>query len=155
MRAGATSSLLTVRIPQRGRAVGLEGPDLHLAHALPAVLGLAAQRLLRDERVGPGGTRMDLVGNEVVELHHVDLAHHHALVERLAGAAVEDHGLAILAEVGRRAGRRLWTRARAAAVDLGLEHVEHRCRGMTGHCRPRRGGLEKLPGFIREGRQAG
>src|SRR3990167_3936536 len=33
-------------------AVGLERPHLHLAEALAAELGLAAQGLLRDERVG-------------------------------------------------------------------------------------------------------
>src|SRR6188472_46453 len=34
-----------------GGAVGLQGPDLHLAEALATELRLAAQRLLRDERV--------------------------------------------------------------------------------------------------------
>jgi hypothetical protein len=37
-----------------GGAVGLERPDLHLAEALAAELRLAAQRLLRDERVRAG-----------------------------------------------------------------------------------------------------
>src|SRR5215469_3740352 len=34
-----------------GGAVSLERPDLHFAETLAAELGLAAQRLLRDERV--------------------------------------------------------------------------------------------------------
>src|SRR5204862_284362 len=35
------------------RAVGFERPDLHFAEPLPAELRLAAERLLRDERVRP------------------------------------------------------------------------------------------------------
>ena len=35
------------------RAVGLERPHFHLAEPLAAELRLAAQRLLRDQRVGP------------------------------------------------------------------------------------------------------
>ena len=48
------------------RTVGLEGPDLHLAEALAAVLGLSAQRLLRDKRVRADRARVDLVRHEVV-----------------------------------------------------------------------------------------
>ena len=36
-----------------GRAVSLERPHLHFAEALAAELGLAAERLLGDEAVGP------------------------------------------------------------------------------------------------------
>src|SRR6186997_3395095 len=42
-------------------AVRLERPDLHLAEALSAELGLATQRLLRDEAVWAGRARVDLV----------------------------------------------------------------------------------------------
>src|SRR5690242_15188358 len=40
-----------------GGAVRLERPDLHFAETLAAELGLAAQRLLRDERVRTDRTR--------------------------------------------------------------------------------------------------
>src|SRR5215213_8131832 len=43
------------------RAVGLERPHLHLAEPLSAELGLAAQRLLRDQRVRTGAPCVDLV----------------------------------------------------------------------------------------------
>ena len=43
---------------------------------------------------------MDLVRDEVVELEEVGLADDDALVEGLAGAAVVDHGLAVLVDVG-------------------------------------------------------
>src|ERR1051325_9246946 len=66
-----------------GRAVRFKRPDLHLSEPLAAELGLSAERLLRDEGVGTDGTRMDLVVDEVRELHHVDKADGHVLVELL------------------------------------------------------------------------
>ena len=48
--------------------VSLQSPDLHLAEALAAELGLAAQGLLRDQRVGAGRTGMDLIVDQVVQL---------------------------------------------------------------------------------------
>src|SRR4029079_3137943 len=77
-----------------GRAVGLEGPDLHLTEALATELGLTAERLLGDHRVGAGRPCVDLVVDEVVELEDVHVAHRHGLRERLAGAAVEEQRLA-------------------------------------------------------------
>src|SRR6476660_4182567 len=44
-----------------GGAVRFERPDLHLAESLAAELRLAAERLLRDERVRAGGAGVDLV----------------------------------------------------------------------------------------------
>ena len=73
-----------------GRAIGFERPDLHFAETLAAVLRLAAQRLLGDERVGPDGAGMDLVRDEVAELQHVDVADDDLLVEGVAGASVVD-----------------------------------------------------------------
>src|SRR4051812_38810395 len=78
-----------------GRAVGLEGPDLHLAEALTAELRLATQRLLRDEAVGAGRACVDLVLHQVVELEHVDVADSDLAIERLAGSAVMEDGLAV------------------------------------------------------------
>ena len=73
-----------------GGAVGLHRPDLHLAEALATELGLTAQRLLRDHRVGAGAARVDLVVDEVVQLEDVHVADRDRLRERLAGAAVEE-----------------------------------------------------------------
>ncbi len=77
-----------------GRAVGLERPHLHLAEPLAAELRLAAERLLRDERVRTGRARVDLVVDQVVQLHHVHDADGDLVGERLAGAAVAQPRLA-------------------------------------------------------------
>src|SRR5207237_8110139 len=69
-------------------AVGLERPHLHLAEALAAELRLAAERLLRDERVRAGAPRVDLVVHEVEQLQDVHVADGDLLLERLTAAAV-------------------------------------------------------------------
>ena len=84
-----------------GSAVGLECPDLHLAEALAAELGFAAERLLRDEGVRARGTRVDLISYEVMQLEEVSAANRDAILERLARAAVVEDCLA----VGRQARR--------------------------------------------------
>ena len=90
-----SSDLIGQHLLQRvGGAVRLERPDLHLAEALAAELRLAAQRLLGDERVGAGRARVDLVVHEVQQLQDVHVADRHLLLERLAGAAVEERELA-------------------------------------------------------------
>ena len=78
---------MTVRISLQGvgGAVGLQGPDLHLAEALAAELGLAAQRLLGDQAVGAGGAGMDLIVNQVMELEVVHIADGDLGGELLAG----------------------------------------------------------------------
>src|SRR5436190_2882552 len=76
-------------------AVGLERPHLHLAEALATELRLAAERLLRDQRIRSGRAGVDLVVDQVVQLHHVHHADGHLMRERLAGAAVEQAGLAV------------------------------------------------------------
>ena len=83
-----------------GGAVGLQRPHLHLAEALAAELRLAAQRLLGDQAVRPDRARVDLVVDQMVQLQHVDVAHGHLAVERIAGAAVEQGHLARLVEPG-------------------------------------------------------
>src|SRR3546814_564313 len=50
-----------------GGAVGLQGPDLHLAETLAAELRLAAQRLLGDQAVGADGAGVDLVVHQGVQ----------------------------------------------------------------------------------------
>src|SRR5262245_56975835 len=77
VRLGGEQLLEDVR-----RAVGLERPDLHLAEALAAELRLAAERLLRDERVRSDGARVDLVVDQVRQLQHVDVADGDVLFER-------------------------------------------------------------------------
>src|SRR5699024_2472418 len=86
------------------RAVGFERPDLHLAEALAAELGLAAQRLLRDEAVGAGGAGMDLVVDKVVQLEEVDVADGYVVIELRAGTAVVKDALAVLAQAGQAQG---------------------------------------------------
>ena len=71
------------------RAVGFQRPDFHFAEALTAELRLAAQRLLGDQRVRTGGTRVHLVVDQMVELEHVHVADGDRAIERLAGAAVD------------------------------------------------------------------
>ena len=85
-----TSSDLTVSSSCKrvSRAVGFHRPHFHFAEALAAVLRLAAQRLLGDERVRADGAGVNLVRDQMAELHHVDVADDDFLVERLAGAAV-------------------------------------------------------------------
>src|SRR3954453_23630583 len=107
-----------------GRAIGLEGPDLHLAEALATELGLATERLLGDEAVRAGGPRVDLVLDEVVELEHVDVAGGDAPVERLAGAAVAQLDLAVVGQ--------------ACFGQLALDVV------LGGAVKDRRGGLQTL-----------
>ena len=73
--------------------VGFERPNLHFAEPLPSELRLAAQRLLGDEGVRPGGACVDFVLHQVNELEHVDAADRDRLIERLARAAVIERGL--------------------------------------------------------------
>ena len=70
------------------RAVGFHRPHFHFAETLAAVLRLAAQRLLGDERIRPDGAGVNLVRDQMAELHHVDVADDNFLVELLAGASV-------------------------------------------------------------------
>src|SRR6185369_873395 len=79
-------------------AVRLERPDLHLAEALAAELGLATERLLGDQAVRAGRPGVDLVLDEVVELEHVDVADGDRAVEDLAGPAIAEIDLAVLGE---------------------------------------------------------
>ena len=69
-----------------------------------------------------GGAGVDLVGHQVVQLEHVDLAHHDALCKGFAGAPIVDFGLAILIEVGGPIGGLLLRLMRFAQqlIDIGL-----------------------------------
>src|SRR5271165_58483 len=76
------------------RAVSLQRPHLHLAEPLPAELRLAAEGLLGNETVRTDRARMDLVVDQVMQLHHVDVADSHRTVERLAGTPIDQGHLA-------------------------------------------------------------
>ena len=102
---GLRAALDVVRLDRQkllqgvGGAVGLESPDLHLAEALAAELGLAAQGLLRDQRVGSDRPRVNLVVDQVRELQHVDVADRDLLLEGLPGHPVVEHRLAGVGKV--------------------------------------------------------
>ena len=83
-----------------GSAVSLQGPNFHLAEALAAELGLAAQGLLGDQGVGAGGTGVDLIVNQVVQLQEVHIANGDLVVEGLAGTAIVQHALALGVQAG-------------------------------------------------------
>src|SRR6185312_15897572 len=80
-------------------AVSFHGPDFHFAEALAAVLRLAAQRLLRDERVRPDRARVNLVRHQMAQLHHVDVANDDFLVEAFARASVDQVRLAVVRQI--------------------------------------------------------
>src|SRR2546428_188752 len=79
-----------------GGAVRLERPYLHLAEPLTTELRLAPQWLLGDKGVRARRARVDLVLDEVVQLHHVKEADRDRLLERLPVSAVADADLALL-----------------------------------------------------------
>src|SRR5437763_6761694 len=102
-----------------GGAVGLQGPDLHLAETLTAELRLAAQRLLGDEGVRSDRTGVNLVVDQMRKLEHVDVTHPHLLLEDLAGHTVEQRRLAGRRQLG----------LLEQVLDVGLAGaVEHRRR---------------------------
>src|SRR5205085_2270112 len=68
--------------------------------ALAAETGLAAQRLLRNERVGTRRSSVNLVVHEMVQLQHVDEPDGHLLLESFPGSAVVEEGLAALRDAG-------------------------------------------------------
>ena len=75
------------------RAVGLERPHFHFAEALTTELRLAAQRLLRHQRVRASRTRVHLVVDQVVQLEHVHVADRHLTLELLTRTSVEQRHL--------------------------------------------------------------
>ena len=93
----SASSDLTVRISCRrvSSAVSLQSPNLHLTETLTAELSLTAQRLLCNQGVRTGGTGVDLIVNQVVQLEVVHVTNGYTAVELLAGAAVGKLRLAV------------------------------------------------------------
>src|ERR1017187_3183486 len=81
-------------------AIGFERPDFHFAETLSAELRLAAQRLLRNQRIRPDGARVNLIVHQVGELQHVDVAHRHRLFELNSRHAVIERRLARSGQTG-------------------------------------------------------
>src|SRR3954453_7909866 len=133
-----------------GRAVGLEGPHLHLAEPLATELGLTAQRLLRDHRVGAGRPGVDLVVDQVEQLQDVDVADADRLAERLTTAAVVELGLAFAADelyavaVGQGRAEQPRDLLLAGAVEDRRREVGARVGGVGADL-----GKPLLPGFLR------
>src|SRR4051794_14458720 len=132
------------------RALGLERPHLHLAEPLAAELGLTAQRLLRDHRVGAGRPGVDLVVDQVEQLQDVDVAHADRLAERLTAAAVVELGLAFAADelyavaVGQGRAEQPCDLLLAGAVEHRRREVGARVGGVGADL-----GEPLLPGFLR------
>src|SRR4029453_17863070 len=60
-----------------------------------AVLRFTAERLLSDKRIWPHRARMNLIRHKMAKLHHVDVTNHDFLVERIAGATIEQTRLSV------------------------------------------------------------
>ena len=58
-------------------------------------MGLAAQWLLGDERVRPDGAGVNLVRHQMAQFHHVNVANHHFLIERIACASIKKARLTV------------------------------------------------------------
>src|SRR5205085_8979133 len=76
------------------RDVRFELPNCHHPEALDAVLRYSNQRLLSDERIRSNRTSVNLVRDQVAELHHVDVTDHHFLIESITGPAIKEPRLA-------------------------------------------------------------
>ena len=57
------------------------------------------KRLLGDQRVGAGGTGMDLIIDQVMQLEVVHITNGNAVIELLAGTAIVNGGLAITVQL--------------------------------------------------------
>ena len=112
----------------KGSAVSFESPNLHLAETLTAELSLAAERLLSDEGIRAGGTSVNFVVNEMMKFKHVNATDSNAIVERLAGAPVEENRFTVRVEAGKCNG--LCNIRIASAIENGSGDIE------TGLSRP-------------------
>ena len=72
-----------------GGSVSFERPNFHLSEPLSSVLRFSSERLLGDHRVRSYGSGVDLVLDQVVELHHVFDSDRGHFFERLSGPSVE------------------------------------------------------------------
>ncbi len=91
-----------VKISRRvyARAVTEQCPDFHFAETLAAALGLAAERLLSDQRVRTDGAHVNLVLDHVVQLQNIHVSDGNRLIEMFAGATIAQFHLALFVEAG-------------------------------------------------------
>ena len=78
-----------------GGAISFQRPHLHFTETLAAILGFTAERLLRDKRVRSDRARVNFIGHQVTELHHIDIADYDFLIERIARPTIEQSRLPI------------------------------------------------------------
>ena len=70
-------------------------PKFHFSESLTAELGFTAERLLSYERVRTGGTCVDLIINEMMELEVVHDTYGYGVVEIFAGTSVAESYLTV------------------------------------------------------------
>src|SRR4029077_19014337 len=96
------------------------------------VLRLPTERLLSDERVRSYRASVNLVGHQVAELQHIDVANHHFLIERIAGPSVEKLCLAAFLHPGE--ALLLPGVMQIFANLFFLNSIEHRSRDLESKC---------------------
>ena len=77
-----------------GGAIRFQSPDFHLTESLATELRLTTQRLLGNEAVRTGRTRVHLVVHQVVQLQHVHVAYGYRTVELVTSTAIPQLHLA-------------------------------------------------------------
>src|SRR5690606_28049513 len=77
-----------------GSTVSFQRPHFHLTEALATELRLTTQRLLGNQTVRAGRTRVHLVVNKVVQLEHVHVANGYRTVKLVTGTAIPQLHLA-------------------------------------------------------------
>src|SRR5690606_36703308 len=82
------------------RAVCFQSPDLHLPETLTTELRLTTQRLLGNQTVRAGRTRVHLVVDQVVDLEHVHVAYGNRTLETIAGPPVVQPELTAVIKIG-------------------------------------------------------
>src|SRR3954463_16165497 len=65
-------------------SICLQRPDFHFAEALAAELGLAAQRLLGNERVRSGGTGVHFVVDQMLQFQNMHITDGDRAIERFS-----------------------------------------------------------------------
>src|SRR3989344_8100710 len=75
-------------------SVALKCPYFHFSETLTSKLRFSSKRLLGNKRVGANGAGMHFVFDKGIQLHYVDVAHRHRVVERLARSPVVQADLA-------------------------------------------------------------
>lgn len=74
-------------------AISFQRPHFHLTEALTTELSFTTQRLLSNQTIRTGRTRMHLVINQVVQFQHVHVADSNLAFKLLTGTAVKQGNL--------------------------------------------------------------